>query len=391
MAGIAGMIGIVTSVVTIFDKITNLKNGSNDSNKYAEGLKALKIDDATIQLAKAGGNMVNFMSKHIVEPVIVVSKNSYNRKDIDNMLEFSTDAYLSFYVTSFKILINIHGLQANQALSVMASKGFEVEEFVDSHKGLIDLESMDSLPLDLENVTITKKRHVKVSESEFNNIKTIVRTVDININAGVTSVTDTNGSKSKNEQNVEINIPIIVKASVIVVDANVIAESVEHRNSNVSFFKRMTQYRVGLLTTRDLLLCGDLIAKYKEGALKKENFSSTVNSASRNHLSLDMLLDKHVGLNKMIFTYILTDSELDLMAKKIGYDINKPREKTKFMNTLLAFNVTSINEDRNMANIYINGINGFTPSAISRMSKGGGKDTSGIEALATALMASKPF
>lgn len=383
---ITGLISTVTSVSKVYDRITG-------SNTYSEGLKTLKIDDATVQLAKAGGNMVNFMKKHIVEPVIVVTKNSYNRKDIDTILNFSTDAYLAFYVMTFKILINIHKLTFNQALSVMASKGFEVEEFVESHAALIDLESLDSLPLDIESTMRSTRSITTLESNEFQDVKTIVRTVDIKLDGSIEiELTNNVHGDKKHKENTSINIPIVVKANVMVVDAETIANSVEHRSSSVSFFKRLTQHRVGLVSLKDFLFASDLVAKYKEGVLTKDNFAGTINDNSRNHMNLETLLDKKVGLNKMVFTYILTDSELEMLGKRMGYNISKPKDKDKMMNALLAFNITGINEDRDMASIYINGINGSSMSSISKLSKGSsGKSTDSIEMLATALMSSRPF
>lgn len=383
-----GLISTLSSISRVYDKLTG-------SNTYSEGLQTLKIDDATIQLAKAGGNMVNFMKKHIVEPVIVVTKNSYNRKDIDNMLEFSTDAYLAFYVMTFKILINIHKLSYNQALSVMASKGFEVEKFVETHAAVMDLESINSLPLtlDIENITRNTKISTTTDNNEYQEIKTIVRTIDIRIDGSITNTLSNNLSGDKsNTSSISINVPIVVKASVMVVDAETIANSVEHRSSSVNFFKRLTQKKIGLISLKDFLLCSDLIEKYKDGVLNKDNFAVSINDNSRNHISLENLLDKKVGLNKMVFTYIMTDSELEMLGKRMGYNLNKVKDKENMLNALLAFNLTAINEDRDMANIYINGINGASTASIKKLGKGGGgKSTDSIELLAQALMSSRPF
>ena len=86
----------------------------------------------------------------------------------------------------------------------------------------------------------------------------------------------------------------------------------------------------------------------------------------------------------------MTDSELELLGKRMGYNINKGSDKTDMMNALLALNVTSINEDRDMVSVYINGISGMTPSPIKKLSKSGGKDGGdAIEMLASALMSNK--
>lgn len=405
MALIGGMLGALSTMAAIYDR---LSENRKDGQTVAEALNALNIDKTTMDLLGSGGNMINFLKPFIVEPTVFITKNAYNRADATTILEHTVDVYASFYLQAFKALNNTYGVSNKEALRVLANKGFDHESMQnDFVYGLKDIESLSYLPgisknNDTEDIKVNRTKSVELlKEDGVISTKTIVRQLDIVIKGNIVSERDAKipkyndkgeieDSTIKTEDSFTANIPIIIKASVIVVDLDTISNSVEHRASNAGFFKRLLQWKVGIISTADFLLAGDLVASYKKGALTRDNFSKTLESASSNHINIQALLDKKPGLNKIVFTYIMTDSELELLGKRMGYNINKSGDKTDMMNALLALNVTSINEDRDMVSVYINGISGMTPSPIKKLTKSGSKDGGdAIEMLASALMSNK--
>ena len=178
----------------------------------------------------------------------------------------------------------------------------------------------------------------------------------------------------------------------MVSDFSNIVNGISHLNSNTTFFKRLLQYRVGLISFWNLFTANDLVEKYKTESLSKENISAILNKASTNHFDLGKLLDKKVGLNKIVFSYIMSDMEYEKLGKASGYDFRKNKGKDELMNATLALNITTINPDRDIVTIYLNGIGGMASSAISKLSKSGTKDNSDmIAAMALALMSNKPI
>ena len=77
---ITGMVGAMTDLTKLYDKMTG-------DTLYTSALKDLNIDNTTIDLIKANGNMIKFMSTYIVEPPIIVTKDANNRKDIDKLID----------------------------------------------------------------------------------------------------------------------------------------------------------------------------------------------------------------------------------------------------------------------------------------------------------------
>jgi hypothetical protein len=406
MAMIGSVIGAVSTLAAIYDR---LGEGREDGQTVKEALERMNIDSATVKLTSAEGNMVNFLRPFIVEPTIFITKNANSRSDANTILEHTVDVYASFYLQAFKALNNIYNVTHEEALTVLANKGFDYESMSDTYEfGVSDVENISYLPnlvcsnMDQEDLKISRDKSIGLlKEDGVLATKTIIRQLDIVVKSNVISIRDSklpkldsNGNavdnKIKTDDTLIANVPIIIKANVIVMDLDTISNSVEHRASNAGFFKRVLQWKVGIISTADFLLAGDLVDSYKKGALTKENFGKVLDGASTNHINIQAILDKKPGLNKIVFSYIMTDSELELLGKRMGYNINKGSDKTDMMNALLALNITSINEDRDMVSVYINGISGMTPSPIKKLSKSGGKDGGdAIELLASALMSNK--
>lgn len=406
MAVIGSVIGALSTMATIYDRVSKDRA---DGQTIKETLDKLHIDDTTVSLLSSGGNMVNFLKPFIVEPTIFITKNANNRADGNTILEHTVDVYASFYLQAFKALNNVYNVGNKEALRVLANRGFDHESMQDDYiVGLSDLESMSFLPgivskgNDFEDLKVTREKSIGlIKDDGVSGTKTIIRYLDIVIKSDLSTERDSilnkkndkgelEGGTIKTSDSLTASIPIIIKANVIVVDLDTISNSVEHRASNAGFFKRILQWKVGIISTSDFLLAGDLVEAYKKGSLTKENFGKALDGAASNNINIQAVLDKKPGLNKIVFSYIMTDDELELLGKRMGYNINKGSDKTDMMNALLALNITSINEDREMISVYINGISGVTPSPIKKLSKGGGKDGGdAIEMLASALMSNK--
>lgn len=390
---ITGMVGAMTDLTKLYDKMTG-------DTLYTSALKDLNIDNTTIDLIKANGNMIKFMSTYIVEPPIIVTKDANNRKDIDKLIEHSIDVYTSFYLRTFNVLTNVYNMSAKETISLLSTK-VDLENF-DLSEGVSSISHLGKLPVkvevtkgaDLEDVSSKLVKNVGWENDDVINSKTIIRTINLSIKFdGHINIKNAPSDQEDNiVDNLVVNIPIVVKANVLVVNAQTISDSIVHIDSNASFLKRLLQYKVGLISFWNFFTANDLVVKYKKEALTKGNLSSVINKGSTANISIDQLLDKRVGLNKIVFTYLMTDAELDMIARRAEFKYKQNKEKDELMNTLLAMNITTINPDRDIATIYLNGINGTASASISKLTKGGGKDNSDmIEMMAAALMANKPI
>lgn len=394
-----GIIGAVSFVGRIYDALKGTKLAAKagidpNSAGYADLLKRAGIREVDLKLLTSGGDMVKMLDKSILEPTIIVSKSMYARKDIDKVIEASVDAYISFYLAVFKTLTNIYCLDPSVALSLLANKGFDSEEYKIPTAGLVDLEDLDYLPIDAEasrTIEVKNSMDTKKANEDFL-VKTVIKTVDLVVNQSKSIVTiDDTGNDNTNSMVSSFSIPVIVKANIHVVDIDDMVSSFTHRGAEASLTTRFLKWKIGAINTAQFLTASDLLEDYQKNLLSSTNFSSYINKKSVADLNILNVINKHKGLNKMVVTYIMSEKELKQVSKGVGYDIDTRTEKQKLMNAMLAFNITAINTDRDKANTYISSISGFSTSDIKKLGGSGKSNNDVIEMLATALITNKPF
>ena len=394
-----GIIGAASFLGRVYDALKGTKIGEKvgidpNATGYADLLKKAGIKDVDLKLLTSGGDMVKMLDKSILEPTIIISKSMYARKDIDKVIEASVDAYISFYLAVFKTLTNIYSLDPSVALSLLANKGFDSEEYKRPAAGLLDLEDLDYLPIDCEasrSIEVKNSMDVKKTNEDFL-VKTVIKTVDLVINQSKNIVSiDDNGGSNSNSMASSFTIPIIVKANIHAVDVDDMVSSFSQNGAEASLSTRFLKWRIGAINTHQFLTASDLLDDYRKNLLNSNNFSGYINKKSVADLNILNIINKHRGLNKMVVTYIMSEKELKQVSKGIGYDIDSRSEKQKLMNSMLAFNITAINTDRDKANTYISSISGFSTSDIKKLGGSGKSNNDAIEMLATALITNKPF
>lgn len=402
------LLGTVAGIGKIFDMVKDSwvgdKLGISGKAGYSDLLKKAGITEKELSIIAAGGDMVKVMSSSVVEPVIIVSKSMYSRKDVDGIIDSAIDAYAGFYVAVFKTLVVLYDIKPTIALSLLANKGFDKEGYIPPKRGLMDLEGLSRLPIDSEAVGDKIKEYSRTIDDKAKDYlaKTITRVIDLNVNLKNTTEViketdklDSAGNpiddKSKSGSSYTFTIPLIIKANIHVVDIETITDSFEHRGIKAGFFERLIQKKIGAITTWEFLTGSDLIEEYKKKSLSADNFASYINKKSLSDLNVMNMINKHRGLNKMVVSYIVSEREMKQISEVVGYDIDNRLEKQKLMNTMLAFNITTVNTDRDIANVYISSITGFSSAPIKKLSKSGDKGNDGIEMLASALMSNRGF
>ena len=404
-----GLLGTVAAVGALYDLFKASKIGksigADKTAGYADVLKTAGIGKTEIDLINSGGDMVKILGNMILEPTIIVSKSMYARKDINGVIDSSVDAYIGFYTAVFRVLTIVYNMEPMMALSLLSNKGMDRESHEELVAGVMDLEGISALPLGsnidaemfardvlpnavkIEKTDIKRTSDIKKDDKQDFFAKTVIKSVNLTLNK---TTTKSSGDTDTDQQNININIPITIKANVHVVDVDAMVDSFKQFGVDASFSHRWVKWRIGAITAGQLLTGSDLIEDYKKRVLNPDNFSAYINKKSMADLNIFNVIKKYRGLNRMVVTYILSERELKAVSSEVGYDIDNRLEKQKLMNTMLAFNITTIDTDREIANTYISSISGFSSTPIKKLTSGD-KSNDGIEMLASALISNKPF
>lgn len=70
----------------------------------------------------AQGSLIRLMSKMIIEPTIIVSKDIRNLKEIEDIIEANIEIFTSYYTQAFHVISSVHGLDPAVTFDVLSSK-----------------------------------------------------------------------------------------------------------------------------------------------------------------------------------------------------------------------------------------------------------------------------
>lgn len=367
------MIANVKAAADIFSHLSDIYKNVRDG---VAPVDADKID-RNFMIATNNGNMIKFMSEFILEPTVFVTREGMTNTSIDDIFEFGIDIFSAFYLQTFRMLSDVHGLSTNEIIPAMSIKSSLESVQTDSitMSKLEDLEFFPTGSVDLEAIDAKISTEVKSKSEEviISHNRVIARQYTIEIFASKKTSTTGDVTTSATSE-VRITIPIMIKANVVEVDINSLINSIEHKAEKYSLLNRWLEYKSGGITLSNLLFCADIIDKYKDNKLNKNNISTMLNTAERAHMKISTLKRGIVGLNRVVNTLILTDDESEMLAKSTHTKLSKDRDKDNLLDKFSAMTMLTINPDRERLTVYINSISGSNSVGFKKLSKKGSKD-----------------
>lgn len=112
MAGLFTAIGAVGEILSTLGKV-----------KEDPGSAAKEFDSMSkkLKLISTDGSITKFLSKFIVEPVIIISKDARQTDVADKLSIINTDIFASFYSQAFYALADLHGFVPMMAIDILGT------------------------------------------------------------------------------------------------------------------------------------------------------------------------------------------------------------------------------------------------------------------------------
>ena len=114
----AGIFSALSSAWSITDTMGDIfGNGLSDKEK-AEKIKALI---GKTNLIRTDGSITKLVSRFVIEPFIIVSKDAKESEVIDKIIEANLDLFSSYYMQAFNILTSIEKLDVSVAVRLLGT------------------------------------------------------------------------------------------------------------------------------------------------------------------------------------------------------------------------------------------------------------------------------
>ena len=107
------------------------------------GAEYMEKNKKEIMLTVNNGSMTKFISKYIVEPTAIVSKDLSNEDILDRLLEIEADIFASYYMQVFDIMTNVYGVKATMAIELLSTDTMNVGAMASNGKAMYKLATED--------------------------------------------------------------------------------------------------------------------------------------------------------------------------------------------------------------------------------------------------------
>ena len=405
MAGIFSAIGALEK---IYQTVRDIKEDPKNAVKtYEEATKRMGM-------IKTDGSITKFLSKFIVEPVVIISKDAKNTEYADKLITLNTDMFASFYLQAFHALNNLYGFEAHMAIHLLSTDSdTAIGKAVDlgMKTGLqwyADHQSHTDYFTDLLNNKYLSLSHeakyhndqrVDVKDTGFKNkTRDLIdenlyyvnhRELSINMTLNNVHEKEENGKQEAPTVLRTVIIPITIKTHVIVAPFDNIINMLKPNDRTKSFGYRLDEWKSGAISLADLIFCGDLIKSYKKNKLKdKEGLISIIKQREESANAKFVDTKGIVGFEKFYNMLIVTADEKILLNKHVGGNIDNEKYKQELLTQAHALTISILDDDYERVYIMTKDIRGRSDISYKTLSKKNNKSTD-TEDILKALMANR--
>lgn len=382
------MAGIMTALGTASVVINTVLNSNAGNSKELAGEIYGSLNSKQTALIKTDGSITKLLGGYIVEPILIVSKDTMHIDELDKMIETQVDIFSSYYMQAFHILSTVYNLPNSAIIDILGTDNGGLKRVIDkgAKAALGTEEAVDYLGdlLSTEEIVISSEAVSKVSvlKDEEGTLRSMLtRNLEITI-----PVTNADGSIAKHT----ILLPITVKAHIIFTDINQILNMLKPNSIDKTFSYRLDEYKSGGISLSDLLFAGDIINEYKENKIKDKD--QLLNVIAERTISANSKALSHggvAGYEKYYNMIIVSADDKIRLDKHINGDLFKEKYKQKLLEQGKAMTITVMDEDYERAVVLTKDIRGKSDVSFKSLSKR--KDSKvDLGEMMKALMSNRP-
>lgn len=430
MAGIVSAIGAVASVINTVNTHSNGYNPNSIFHKEKDNI-----------LMSSNGSITKLLSKYIVEPIIICTESAKETEVFDKVCSLNADIFSGFYIQAFEILARDSGLDSSTIVDVMstdrgtvggvllrgvkngvsgavryaATKAIQKSMtastesnehpnylsglFKDGARIKISTEAKDPVQIltDIEDGINDIKAGLKEKQEKDKERFSVTpgyKQGDLEDSVGYAMLQRTFNVNFKYKGNngfQTIEIPIIVKAHIIVTDIDNIIAMLRPNTEENKWYWRLLAWKADEISFRELVFGGDLVAKYKQDRLRdKDNLFNTI-SRRRESAAVTKFDTKITGFEKFFNMLVISSDDKIKLDRHMRGNIMDERIKQELLTQATAMTATVIDPDYERVTMLTRDIRGRSEVGFKALSKKKDNDSSHFTEMLKALMMNKPM
>ena len=399
-------------------------------------------------VADAGGSLTNLLKPYIVEPIVITTHSARNSKAFDNSVTMLTNVFTSFYIQAFRIMVDHHGMSVSSTVDALSSDkknsswgklttniiakeehplynpyrdlmvGAETDGMFlrQNHPkilakfGIVSRETsvpsgdptLDFLASQTDQFGKGTQQYKKDTEPpkeepkpEISNRKAILKSPIADANSDplykihvrqITLSFDV-GKGDNNGKTVTVEVPIMIKTTVVAVPVAEISGILDHNSPDTNFSDRLIGLLGGTVKFKDFILASDLVERYKQNRLKD---ATGILRTIRERSSKRQLDNKSVmkGFENYYNLMLITTEDKLQIDRIMGVSIHEERGKERFLKETRSLCGVILDEDYERITMLVSNIRGVSTFGYKALKNK--KEMDAFEDIMKAILATKP-
>lgn len=326
-----------------------------------------------------GQNLVSIANMGRVEPLTLVDADVANLDYISDVMQSALSMFAGYYLQAINMLNSVGNVAVAERLKPLnpsSSFGFEEhQQFKPTYFGLKN--KKEPRHVALESVT---------ADVKIDDYKEISASANLSVGKMYKIVLN-GGSNDK-----KVEVPVAIRLMVNILPSSILSEFFTYRDSfDMSMKERWHAWREGRLEfVKDLILCNDLIDKYRRMAITdKSGLGQTI--LNRETSQVVKALKGHESYATASNIAVISEETLAMIEAKLnGRFSNSKIRETMFENSNLML-LLVVDKQWDRVTVYTRGIDASTTLSAKEMKssgKGNGPDVA--EIMKAYMMGSSP-
>jgi len=317
---------------------------------------------APIDVLASNGSIGNFLSGFIVTPRLVVSESLRDTEELESVIEYNLNIFGLMYSRVFDLLLTVYGMETKMALHTLGQGTTFALEDADNLGEEPDFEvcaEKNVFPLDISSASIENKSSLA---------NKVVKEIELSAHV----------NHPETGRSMDIKVKMLMKATIVYTDPKEIFTAVDTQGKRISFGYRWDEYRSGAISLTNLIFSNDLLKEYKKNRIKEEtDFMKYVESRRKANLQT-LARRQTVNMSKMFQMLIVSQNDLKMIQKIVGGKMSKDRTKDAVLDSILSMSLTSVDDDHETVELFLNDISGNIEFTFRALKKGGASNNDEI-------------
>jgi hypothetical protein len=321
------------------------------------------------------------------EPITLISSDLNGTKELYDILHGVLNVYSGYYLQAVSILssqlVDVRILKILDKVNpdrdirtALTSNPISIESFDESTDDFY--ENSKSLSLKGAKYSLPLVNHTYISTEDDDSLTTSLNKLETfeKFGAALGKVLEVKFTVSKNGEEKQVSIPVVVKLNNMVIPSTVVRDLMTINTEEITLGSRFKDMLAGRISFfKDFIMAEDLIKKQKKAMIKDPTGYFVQIIKRLNNSRLYSALTRNPSLGAISSIIVISNEDEEYIQRNLGGTLNNLETRDMIFNNTSAMMIVVVDKEWERVSMYIRDIDGFSQNSFSDFKSQASKDS----------------